>query len=283
MSHPTIGIMQGRLQPPVDGRFQSFPKGSWAVEFPRAAEVGLSSIEWIYDAFGADKNPILSDHGIFEIKTLAAQHGVAVNSLCADYFMDYPFLRTTTDELARLKAHFQWLLGQCHKLGIRHVVLPFVDASRIETRQEEELVLELLRESLPFAEATKVEIHLETSLAPERFASLLARVPHSMIRVNYDSGNSASLGYHPSEEFTAYGTRIGSIHIKDRLRGGGTVPLGTGDADLHAFFKSVRTTGYRHSFILQVARGPAGNEVSWARENLQTVQRLMAEAGMEET
>ena len=38
-----------------------------------------------------------------------------------------------------------------------------------------------------------------------------------MIKVNYDSGNSASLGYDPTDEFAAYGERVGSVHIKDRV------------------------------------------------------------------
>jgi L-ribulose-5-phosphate 3-epimerase len=39
------GIMQGRLSPPEDGRFQSFPRNSWREEFPRAREAGLDYIE----------------------------------------------------------------------------------------------------------------------------------------------------------------------------------------------------------------------------------------------
>ena len=34
--------------------------------------------------------------------------------------------------------------------------------------------------------------------------------------VNYDTGNSASLGYDPSEEISVYGHRIINVHIKDR-------------------------------------------------------------------
>ena len=36
----TYGIMQGRLSPPEDGRFQSFPRNSWREEFRRAHEAG---------------------------------------------------------------------------------------------------------------------------------------------------------------------------------------------------------------------------------------------------
>jgi L-ribulose-5-phosphate 3-epimerase len=114
-------------------------------------------------------------------------------------------------------------------------------------------------------------VHLETSLSPSRFADLLARLPHPMLKVNYDSGNSASLGYHPRDEFASYGGRVGSVHIKDRLRGGGTVPLRSGDMDFQALFECLNKVGYDRDFVLQVARGTDGDEVSWARANREFV------------
>ncbi len=93
-----------------------------------------------------------------------------------------------------------------------------------------------------------------------------------MVKVNYDSGNSASLGYRPDDEFAAYGARVGSVHIKDRVRAAATVPLGTGDADFDALFDACEI-GYDGDFVLQVARGSAGDEVAWARANREFVRR----------
>ena len=47
------------------------------------------------------------------------------------------------------------------------------------------------------------------------------------VTVNYDTGNSASLGFDPVEEFKSYGHKITDLHIKDRLLGDASVPLGT--------------------------------------------------------
>ena len=80
--------------------------------------------------------------------------------------------------------------------------------------------------------------------ARTRFAELLARLPRELVKVNYDIGNSASLGYDPRDEFAAYGDRVGSVHIKDRRRGRTTVPLGTGDADFPAVFDCLRALAY---------------------------------------
>lgn len=263
-----IAIMQGRLGPPEAGRFQSFPREGWRREFPRAAEAGLDAIEWIYDAYGEDVNPLATDAGVAEMDRLCEQHGVAVVSVCADYFMDHPFLRVSADERRRLVEKLRWLLERCRAAGVTRVVLPFVDQSRIENDDEAAMVVDVLGEVLPDAERHGIELHMETALGPEAFAALLARAPHPQLKVNYDSGNSASLGYRPAEEFAAYGDRIGSVHIKDRVRGGGTVPLGSGDADLEAVFDGLHALGYHGDYVLQVARGEPDGEVALARANV---------------
>ena len=62
--HHTYGIMQGRLSPPQEERFQSFPRNSWRQEIARAREVGLDYIEWIDDEYGCTANPIFSEAGL---------------------------------------------------------------------------------------------------------------------------------------------------------------------------------------------------------------------------
>jgi L-ribulose-5-phosphate 3-epimerase len=267
-----IGIMQGRLVPPTDNRIQCFPRQNWADEFGLGAKAGIDSIEWIYDFYGADINPIATDAGIAQIKALTNKTGIQVLSICADYFMEHPLVHTSAGELAERLAMIDWLLGRGHLLGINRLVLPFVDASCIDTEAEFEGVIETLQRILKIAERTSIEIHLESSLPPVRFASLLERLPHPLLKANYDSGNSSSLGYKPREEFAAYGKRVGSVHIKDRLLGGGTVALGTGDVDFQALAESLKMVGYSGDFILQVARGISGDEVNWIWQNREIVQ-----------
>jgi len=268
--------MQGRLLPPTDGRFQCFPREGWPDEFALAAAAGLDAIEWIYDLHGADVNPIAADDGVASMKALSTQSGVLVRSLCADYFMDLPLLRAEPREIERRTETLGWLFRRCAILGVGRVVVPFVDASRIDSDAELDHVVGVLERLLPAAEETGVELHLETSLSPSRFAQLLARLPHPMLKVNYDSGNSSSLGYDPRDEFAAYGERVGSVHIKDRVLGGATVPLGSGDADFVALFECLRTLGYAGDFVLQVARGTTGDEIVWARKNREYVVALQA-------
>jgi hexulose-6-phosphate isomerase len=151
-------------------------------------------------------------------------------------------------------------------------VVPFVDASAIRTHDDAAAVVRGINAVGELIEPTGVEIHLETALSPADFALLLAQMPNERVKVNYDSGNSASLGYKPTEEFAAYGARVGSVHLKDRRLGAGTVPLGTGDTDFGAVFASLAATGYRGDFILQAARGDAGDELEWTRGNVRMVR-----------
>jgi hexulose-6-phosphate isomerase len=245
------------------------------MEFEFAAKSNLDCIEWIYDLYSADVNPLANDNGIKEIKSLSSQYGVQILSICADYFMDKPLVRANASELKDRVETLEWLLHRCQLLGMNRLVLPFVDPSRIESDAEIDYVCQTLEHALQIAERTGVEIHLETSLSPHQFAILLSRLSHPMLKVNYDSGNSSSLGYKPHDEFDAYGTRIGSVHIKDRLFGGGTVALGTGDTDFSSLFTHLNRVRYTGDFILQVARGVSGDEIRWAQSNRTFILNLL--------
>jgi len=216
--------------------------------------------------YGKGINPIETESGISEIEALAKHHRVAVRSVCADYFMEMSLFRGRAGEQRQKQQELDWLLRRCQILGVQRVVLPFVDESRIETQADAENVTACLRVAASVSPG--VEIHLETSLPPDDFARLLARLPQDQIRVTYDSGNSASLGYSVADEFRAYGPRIGSVHIKDRVLGGGTVPLGTGHVDFDALFSCLEHIGYAGDFVLQAARDTTpGGEVRLASRN----------------
>lgn len=278
-----IGVMQGRLLPPSDGCFQCFPRKRWREEFPLAAEAGLDAIEWIYDSPGEGDNPLGTDSGLAEMRRLSEKSNIAVVSVCADYFMERPLAKAAAAEQALESTErinkLLWLLDRCKLAGIRRVVLPFVDNSRIDSDAEEAQVVQVLRRVLGHAEQAGVELHLETSLDPQRFSALLAKLPHRFLKANYDSGNSASLGYDARQEVAAYGTRIGSVHIKDRIRGGGTVPLGTGNANIPVLLSELFRVGYKGDFVMQIARGDAGKELAWICHNRELVLNQLQTAG----
>jgi L-ribulose-5-phosphate 3-epimerase len=272
-----FGIMQGRLVPPDAGRFQSFPRSHWRDEFPNAVVAGIDYIEWIVDAYGEDINPILSPAGLTEFDALKRQYNIATHGLCADWFMDYPFLRCAPADRAKRELFLHRLIPLAKRIDARYIVLPFVDISRIESEADKDLIVNILTTAAPIAQAKNVELHLETDLAAEAFAALLARIPHPSIKANFDSGNSSGLGYVASEEFAAYGDRIGSIHIKDRRyrHAGGlaTMPLGQGSADFDDVFASMKRIAYNRPVTLQAARGEDGDEVDWICQQLAFIKQ----------
>jgi hexulose-6-phosphate isomerase len=270
--------MLGRLSPPETDGVQAFPTTGWRSEFGKARDASLATIEWIYDVHGEGANPIETDQGIAELHSLSDANGVPVGSLCADWLMPNRLVRVKQVERDERLERLRWLIDRCARLGAARVVLPFVDDSALANAKDEDDAIDALQRVLPDAERAGIELHLETSLGPSQYRHFLARIDHELIKVNYDSGNSASLGYNPEEELAAYGERVGSVHVKDRVRGGGTVPLGTGAANLAALFDALGRLAYKGDFILQVARGRQGDEVAWAIESRRTVESLLAGA-----
>jgi len=267
-----VGTMQGRLSPPEGGRVQFFPRHRWQEEFALAGEAGFDRIEWIYDTWGQEYNPISTDEGARAIDLLSRQTGVAVTSLCAHYFVEHPFVKAGGSDLADLVLKLEWLIHRCAVAGIEYVIVPFLDDGALMNEDHERCALDVLRHSLPVATRHAVELHLEMSLAPQAYSLFLEKLDAPAIRVTYDTGNSAALGYDIAEEIAAYGSQIGSVHIKDRLRGGRSVPLATGDASLSHRLGALLAAGYSGTFVLEAARGAAGDELAWARRNLAVVQ-----------
>ena len=268
-----IGIMQGRLSPPVDGKIQAFPWNTWEDEFREASAIGFSEIEFIFEVPNWENNPLLTGNGIKKMKKLTGETGVKVNYICADYYMERPFFRVVEKERKQSVAILIDLLKQCARIGISGVEVPLVDNSRIETREEAQLLIKSLRECLPVAEAGNIKLPLETSLPPSDFKALLEEINHNLVKANYDTGNSASLGFDPQEEIQKLGPWIDNVHIKDRIRGGCTVPLGKGNTDFNTVFEELNRIGYKGAFILQTARGE--NDVKVAKKYLDYTRRYI--------
>ena len=260
-------VMQGRLSPPEGGRFQSFPRTGWQAEIAATSQVPLRGIEWIFDTYGEGVNPLETSDGRSQLSHLLERSGCRVASICADYFMDCPLKGTIPSEIAERIGRLEWLISICPDLGIGRIVLPFVDASRIGGSDDSEQALRILHGVLAHARGYGIELHLETDMPPGNFKSFLAEIEDPFVKVNYDSGNSGSLGYAPSEEFAAYGERIGSIHVKDRVLGGGTVPLGQGAVDFTTLRRALIDIDYQGDFVMQIARGKSGDELPWLRNN----------------
>jgi hexulose-6-phosphate isomerase len=274
-----IGIMQGRLLPRFEGRFQAFPADGWQREFSLARAAGIQCIEWIYETHHESVNPLGSAAGIREVRQLTAETGVQVRSICADYYMQESLLDGEGVLRFNVVDHLLWLIGQAGDLSIRYIVLPFVDASALRSARAREGLLDVLRTATPVARTHRVELHLETDLPAAQLAALLTSAADPCVRANYDIGNSAALGHPPATELPFLEEWLGSVHVKDRVLGGGTVPLGTGAADFDTCFRLIPSFGFAGPYILQAAREDSLPEVALAARNRRFVEEQLSRKG----
>ena len=106
-----------------------------------------------------------------------------------------------------------------------------------------------------------MNLSLETDLPPQEFLELIETFNSDRIKVNYDIGNSASLGYKIEEEFEYYGNYISDVHIKDRLINGGSVELGKGNANFNLLLYELTKIKYSGLIILQAYRDDQGVDI----------------------
>ena len=250
--------MQGRLLPKYNGRFQAHPLGYWQDEFPIAAEIGLGCIEFIFDFNDYQLNPLWTVDGLKEIQGISNSTDVKVYSVCADFFMECPFHSDNQDMRDLAISVARRLLGNCSELEISDIVIPCVDQSSLRSKADIEVFINQIQKIIPLAERLEVSLALETDLDPNSFMNLLVQLKSPAITVNYDTGNSTSLGFDYREELDAYGSRISDLHIKDRLRDGGSVALGTGDFDIEGFLTRFDIDKFKGPVILQCFRDDEG-------------------------
>jgi hexulose-6-phosphate isomerase len=269
-----IGIMQGRLLPPVAGRLQAFPGPRWGDEFRLARECGLDAVEMIFDLDGIEENPLNSESGIRRISELAGTFDIAVRSVCADYFMARPFHRVADRDRDESMEVLERLTRRCQQIGIRHIVIPLVDQAEIRTDAELGQASGALLGVLERTDGCDVEYTLEMSLPADRIGAFLAEAGHPRLKVNYDTGNSTALGYDLASEIERLHPWIVSVHVKDREVAGGSRLLGEGDTDFDGAFRMLASTGYRGLLILQAQRG--SDEMATARRHLRFVRDQVA-------
>lgn len=245
--------MQGRLSKPISGKIQSYPSKTWRDEFKIASELGLDSIEWIVEE-PLPTNALMSKDGVQEVISVIQKTQVRVDFICADIFMAKPLYDFSVEGLFDKVKLLNEITLKAKEVGALCVEIPFVDNSSLNNQDKIHKAVEVLQASLNYAADLDMVLALETDLSPEAQVKLIEKINHYALRLNYDIGNSASLGYDPIAELNAYGKLIANVHIKDRVLGGSTVPLGEGSADIPRVLKHLSKIGYQGDFILQAAR-----------------------------
>ncbi len=254
-----FGFMQGRLSPIIDNKIQSFPSNSWREELVEAQSIGFQIMEWTIDYDGIYENPLMSKLGRANIRHEARRNAVSIPSVTGDCFMQSPFWKASNSIQQRLKKEFLDVISASSALGIRHVVVPLVDEGALCSQSEEDTLINFLLLNKKNIAKKHVTIVFESDYEPQRLAKFINLFPADVFGINYDTGNSAALGFCPIDELSLYGERVYNVHVKDRVLGGCSVSLGNGNAQIGTALKKLQEIGYEGNFIFQTARSTDGD------------------------
>ena len=275
MNSQFIGFMQGRLSPIRNGRIQSFPWETWEGEFETASRIQIRKMEWTIDSENFDSNPLLTSAGKEKIKSLMSLFNLEIPSVTCDYFMENPPWKANPDGIFR---GIESILAGMSEIGAKILVIPLVDNSSLIDSKTYSQAFNFFSRVSDLLGVSDLKIAFETDLDPNRFAVFMSEFAEERYGVNYDIGNSASLGFNATEEFTAIGPRVINVHVKDRALGGTTVPLGTGNADFPTVFRCLNDHGYVGNLIMQTARAHDGKHAEVLTTYREQIVRWMEEA-----
>ena len=254
MSIKKIGFMQGRLSNQINNKIQSFPWHNWEKEFAEAKKININLMEWTLDYYKIFSNPILTSKGQDKINKLKAKHKIKIESVTGDCFMQKPFWKFSKKGRLKLQKDFKSIINSLKNIGIKIIVVPLVDNGKIENKFQNEVLIDFFLKIEKMLKKNNQRIAFETDKNPTQTVELLKILNSKVFGINYDIGNSASLGYDHKDELNAYGRRVINVHVKDKVLNGTTVSLGEGNASFKIVFSLLKKFKYNGNYILQTAR-----------------------------
>lgn len=253
--------MQGRLSKPLSGKIQEFPVNTWRNEFELANSLGLQAIEWTLDFANFKLNPIFNSEEQSRIDSLQKIYSVRVPSITLDCFVEAPFYKR--NEFTGMKSEIQdlrWVIENLQNTEVKILVLPIVAESGVFNKAYLIELITCLNQVEELLSESNKQIALECEFDIKSIEKLLSELNPSNFGINFDMGNSASLGHDPEEELEVCANRLLNIHIKDRLLSGPTVRLGTGNVNFQKIASLLLKQGYAGNMILQAARDSGRDE-----------------------
>ncbi len=167
---------------------------------------------------------------------------------------------------------FKLIINAASSIGINILVIPLVDNGSINSEKEFKILKSTLLSFSEILNQRQIKIAFESDYSPSILKNFISHFEKDLFGINYDSGNSASLGFDPDEEFQEYGERIINVHIKDRKLFGSTIRLGEGDTNFPKVFGNIKKINYEGNFILQTARSKTNKHTEELEINLAFVK-----------
>jgi L-ribulose-5-phosphate 3-epimerase len=263
--------MQGRLSRAPAGRAQSFPFATWRAEFEAAAAIGAAHLEWLVTAETDGVNPLFDDRGIDAITAMIAATGVGVPAVCADFLIAEPLVRTSPGRRQIAIDRLGDLAARGGRIGAAVIVVPILENGEARTVAERREVAEALAPVLGAAAARGQRLAIESQMPVEALLDLIERCGPATSGACYDVGNATAAGFDAAADIRQLGRSVIAVHLKDRLRGGGSVPLGAGHVDFDAVFEALAAIGFAGPMTLETPAG--GDPRASALRHLQFVRQ----------
>ncbi len=246
-----IGFMQGRLVPSEKkNRIQYFPEKNWKKEILLAKKNNYKIMEWTVNIENINKNPIFQANKIDNLKIYLGKYNIKVASVTCDFFMQRPFFKNKKNRY--ILEYLEKLIINGQKIGIKYFIIPLVDQSSIKNKTQENLLIRGIK-NFERLLGKKSKILFEIDYKPLSVARFIKKLKSSKYGINYDTGNSAGLGFSFSNE-KKYFKFVKNIHLKDKELNGKTIRLGNGNFKFRSFFSYLKKVNYKGNLILQTAR-----------------------------
>ena len=230
------GVMQGRLTDKGGFFPQQFPWESWEKEFSAARDLRIDCIEWMFNLENYESNPFITKTGVGAIKRVTENTGVAVRSVCANYYIQYPVAGVNSGDI------FKRLYCAAEQLQLHHIVFPLFEASEVTDQGR---LPEVFWQIEHWMSNGPVKVYFECDHPLECQTAALDSVGSPMLGLCYDLGNSTGCGYNCVDgvKRLVEGKYNFELHIKDKKIHGGTVMLGDGDVDFAAALNAAQGVG----------------------------------------
>lgn len=249
-----VGITQGRLSKPLNGKIQEFPTVTWKDEFENIKELGLDGIEWILTSDQFLNNPLLTELDLPK----------EILSICVDNIVNKKI-----SENHFLYENLVPILNKMIDINVKKIVIPLLEDSNVNDKKLRKKFIQNISQianqypevEFCFEFETNIEIIMEILESRDNFY------------LTYDTGNFTSF-YGKSVDHKSlinlFGKKIKNVHIKDRDYYGNTKPFGFGNTDFDIIFETLKKNGYIENFILQLSRGENGKEKDYIKNIYET-------------
>lgn len=248
-----IGIIQGRLLPPVDGFIQEFPINNWQTEFELLSDIGLSHIEFI-----------ITKKSFQEFLKLDLTNcSDKISGLCCDHLIDY-----NISEINFLNENLLPVCEVALKFGIKNINIPLLEQSSIIEENKSQLYKNLLYFSQSFPQLNfnfEIEDNCDISLELVSLADNFYFI--------YDTGNLNFIGVDHKDYIAKVFNKISNVHLKDR-NSFGSHPPGKGGVDFKIIFQTLYDLDYKNIYTIQTCRRESGKEIKTISSDIEYFRNI---------